>query len=149
MPRSIKVRAPALERILAHASADWPIECCGLLAGLSEVITDVFPTANAFASEREFFIAPQELAVTLRVIRQLGLRHLGIYHSHPRSGNDPSPRDIEMAFYPSCAYFIASPRAPASRQIRAFHIANGRAAELQIETVSSLPQLCNTSVSGS
>lgn len=136
MSCSTKIGAQALEGILAHMYADWPLECCGLLAGRNEVITTVFPAANALHSEREFFIAPRELVATLRRIRELALKHLGIYHSHPQSDNIPSPRDIEMAFYPSCAYLIASPCAPAVRQIRAFRIANGRAAELRVVIVS-------------
>ncbi len=128
----VKVRSPVLARILAHARADWPLECCGLLAGRHEVITDIFPTANALGSPREFFIAPPELASTFRAIRQLRLKHLGIYHSHPEGENAPSRRDIEMAFYPSCAYFVVSPKARVSC-IRAFRISNGQAAELEIE----------------
>ncbi|MGH9444474.1 MAG: M67 family metallopeptidase [Terriglobia bacterium] len=131
MACGVKVLTPVLVRILAHARTDWPLECCGLLAGRHEVITSVFPAPNAMGSAREFFIAPQELASTFRAIRQLGLKHLGIYHSHPEGENAPSRRDIEMAFYPSCTYFVISPKAPASC-IRAFRIANGQAAEIEI-----------------
>jgi [CysO sulfur-carrier protein]-S-L-cysteine hydrolase len=88
-PGSVQIRAPVLERIIAHARADWPLECCGLLAGGNEVVTAVFPAVNALHSEREFFIAPRELVATLRRIRELALQHLGIYHSHPQSENVP------------------------------------------------------------
>ena len=137
MSRTLKVTVQVLERVVSHARAEQPAECCGLLAGPQEVITEVFPTANALASPLEYFIAPHDLIATFRALRQRELKHLGIYHSHPQGENSPSRRDIEMAFYPSCAYFIISPKLSAPRPVRAFDIANGRVDELEIETIAS------------
>ncbi|HEX5482246.1 MAG TPA: M67 family metallopeptidase [Terriglobia bacterium] len=135
MNRRIRVRAAVLDGMLEQARAELPYECCGLLGGTPDEITDVFPTANALVSPSEYFIAPGELIATLRLIRERGLRHRGIYHSHPRGQNFPSRRDIETAYYPACAYFIISPEAPMARAVRVFEIRNGSAAELKIEPV--------------
>jgi proteasome lid subunit RPN8/RPN11 len=70
----------------------------------------------------------------LRSIRERGLAHLGIYHSHPHGKNIPSRRDIQESNYPSCVYFILAPHAE-TRAIRAFEIRNGRATEVEIEAV--------------
>lgn len=134
MPRVLKVAVRVLDRIRAQARAEHPLECCGLLAGAEDIITEAFPTANVLASSREFFIDPGELIATLRELRERGLRHLGLYHSHPHSDNTPSERDRELAFYPSCAYLIVTPGA-AARPVRAFDLANGNVSELEIEAI--------------
>ena len=41
----------------------------------------------------------------MREMRAAGLELLGIYHSHPNGENEPSPRDVELAYYPEAAYF--------------------------------------------
>jgi [CysO sulfur-carrier protein]-S-L-cysteine hydrolase len=131
----LKFTERVLHQIQSHARAEQPLECCGLLAGPQEVITETFPTKNALASPHDFWIDPRELITTLRTLRERGLKHLGIYHSHPQSENTPSSRDIELAFYPSCAYVIICPKPSAPRPVRAFTITNDRAMELEIESV--------------
>ena len=71
----------------------------------------------------------------IREIRGAGLELMGIYHSHPNSENEPSPRDIELAYYPDVAYFIISPRADALRPIRAFSIREGQVSEMDIQII--------------
>ncbi|MBI3662425.1 MAG: M67 family metallopeptidase [Acidobacteria bacterium] len=104
-------------------------ECCGLLAGREGVISEIFPATNALWSATEFEIAPQELFRIFRAIRDAGLEHMGIYHSHPGGPAAPSARDIERAFYPEAAYFVISVEA------KAFEIREGRVEELQIRMV--------------
>jgi proteasome lid subunit RPN8/RPN11 len=135
--RHVKVVTQVIDQLVLHARANQPVECCGLLAGPQEIITEAFPTANALESPYEFFIAPRELIAALRTMRERGLKHLGIYHSHPDSDNSPSRRDLELAFYPSCAYVIISPKACVTRPVRAFEITNGQAVELQVEAITS------------
>lgn len=118
--------------MLAHARNTWPQECCGLLAGNNGVISEILPAPNALASATEYSIAPAELVAAFRSLRGRGLAHLGIYHSHPQGTNEPSRRDIDMAWYPSCVYFIISPRASA-RTLRAFEIRDGKVSELEIQ----------------
>lgn len=133
MNRTVRIYASAMDTMREHARASLPKECCGLLAGSEGVISHALPLANALDSERAFFADPAELIGALRGLRSRGLKHLGIYHSHPSSENVPSRRDVEMAFYPDCAHFIISPRAPFERQVRAFNIERGNVTELSIE----------------
>jgi [CysO sulfur-carrier protein]-S-L-cysteine hydrolase len=130
---SIRIERQVLQHLLTQARWDPLIECCGFLAGRDGVVSAIVPARNALVSATAYEIAPDELFALFRRIREKGLEHLGIYHSHPNSDNAPSPTDIERAYYPDAAYFIVSPQPDATRPVRAFRIAGGRVDELQIE----------------
>jgi proteasome lid subunit RPN8/RPN11 len=132
MPDPIHIQNEILKRLLEEARRTPEIECCGLLAGTAGIITEIFPAHNALASATTYEIAPEDLFRLFRQIRDRGLHHLGIYHSHPATENAPSPTDIARAYYPDTAYFIVSPRTDTERPIRAFEIRNGTASELEI-----------------
>ena len=132
---SVRLLASVPGELLAEARRAPHLECCGLLAGCTGVISAVLPAPNVLASATAYEIAPADLFVLFRRMRDGGLDHLGIYHSHPRGDNAPSPSDIERAFYPETAYFIVSPRADAPRPLRAFRIANGTVSELALELI--------------
>jgi [CysO sulfur-carrier protein]-S-L-cysteine hydrolase len=131
----VGVRAGLLEELLAEARRQPRIECCGLLAGRDGIISVVLPARNALASATAYEIAPAELFALFRRMRQEGLDHLGIYHSHPATDNAPSPTDLDRAYYPDAAHLIVSPRPGVPRPVRAFRITEGRAAELTIEVI--------------
>ena len=137
MADPVRVRAEILKEMLLHARSDPEIECCGLLAGRDGVITTIFPATNALSSATAYEIAPRELFQLFRTIRTGGLTHLGHYHSHLSNENVPSPRDIEQACYPDHVYFIVSPRADASKSVRAFSIRDGAVWELEIIPTTS------------
>jgi len=111
-------------------------ECCGLLAGQGGIITHVFPAENVASDPaRNYEIAPSEIVRLMREFRAAGLEFLGIYHSHPNGENQPSSRDLELAYYSEEAYFIVLPRPDAPKPVRAFSIRDRRATELEIEIV--------------
>lgn len=132
MADSVRVRREILYEMLAHARREPHIECCGLLAGRDGVITAIFPATNALASPTRYEIAPRELFDLFRTFRDLGLTHLGQYHSHLASENVPSPTDIEQAGYPDQAYLIVSPQPDAPNPVRAFAIRGGGVQEIAI-----------------
>jgi proteasome lid subunit RPN8/RPN11 len=108
-------------------------ECCGLLGGREGRITRVFPATNVASNPATSYeIAPQEIFRRMREMRAAGLELLGIYHSHPNGANEPSPRDIELAYHADAAYLIISPRDSSERSARAFSIRDGRPEELEI-----------------
>ena len=133
MTAAVRVRREIISRIREETRMAANQECCGLLAGRDGIITRILPARNAFESATAFEIAPAELFQLMRQIRGEDMEMLGIYHSHPRGENRPSPRDIESAFYSEAAYFIVSPLADAAQPVRAFSIRDGRFTELQIE----------------
>ena len=136
MPQEIRVRAHIVEEMLRLARSEPRVECCGLLAGADGIITKIFPTKNALASPTAYEVAPQELFPLFRQMREEGLEHLGIYHSHPATENFPSPSDIELAGYPYQAYFIISPLPAAPNPVRAFFIRDGNVEELALAIVN-------------
>ena len=132
MADPIRVHTEILKEMLLHARSEPEIECCGLLAGRDGAIAAIFPAKNALGSATAYEIAPVELFRLFRNMRNEGWTHMGLYHSHPRGENVPSPRDIEQAFYPGQAYFIVSPRADGPNPVRAFSIRDGLVRELEI-----------------
>ena len=125
----MRIRKEILERMAEEARRTPEQECCGLLAGRDGIISEIFPAGNALASATEFEIAPAELFRIFRAMREAGLEHLGIYHSHPRGPAAPSEKDIERAYYPEAAYFVIW------REIKAFGIRDGKVEELKIKIV--------------
>jgi [CysO sulfur-carrier protein]-S-L-cysteine hydrolase len=119
--------------MLEHCRADVVRECCGLLAGRDGLITHVHHATNAASQpETRYEIAPKEIFQRMREMHASGLELLGIYHSHPSTRNEPSPRDIECAYYPETPYLIVSPASSAERPVRAFLIRDGHVTELEI-----------------
>lgn len=107
-----------------------------MLAGQNGVITQAFPARNAAADPvRNYEIAPKEIVRLMREFRERRLEFLGIYHSHPHwmEANEPSPKDIALAYYSEAIHFIVTPRPYATSPVRAFSIRSGRATELEIE----------------
>jgi proteasome lid subunit RPN8/RPN11 len=70
-------------------------------------------------------------------LRKRRLEFFGFYHSHPHwlDSNEPSPKDIALAYYSQAIYFIVTPRPYATTPIRAFSIRDGRAVELEIRVL--------------
>jgi proteasome lid subunit RPN8/RPN11 len=132
---SVWMKRDVLDRLLAEARANADIECCGLLAGRGGVISTILPAKNALESAKAYEIAPNELFTLFRRMREEGLEHLGIYHSHPKGDNSPSPRDIECAFYPEAIYVIICPRPDAGSPIRAFRIIEGHTSEVSLQFI--------------
>ena len=132
MARDVGIRKAIVERMAEEARGAAPQECCGLLAGREGVISQIFPAANVLASATEFEIAPVELFRIFRAMREAGLEHMGIYHSHPRGMNIPSPTDVKRAYYSDAAYFIISALPQVAQPVRAFRIRDGRFTELAV-----------------
>jgi proteasome lid subunit RPN8/RPN11 len=57
----------------------------------------------------------------------------GIFHSHVASPAEPSPTDIELAFYPGSLYLICSLADPLQPVIRAWTIEGGHVEEVALE----------------
>jgi proteasome lid subunit RPN8/RPN11 len=132
--RSIRVPQHILDAMLAHAQREPNVECCGLLAGRDGVIRRIFPAANAAENPvTSYEIAPKEIFDLMREMRAEDIEMLGIYHSHPNGKNEPSPRDIDQAYYSEAAYFIISPLGGAKKPVRAFWICDGQVTELPIQ----------------
>lgn len=96
------------EAIVAHARAEAPNECCGLLIGSGDRIDDAVPARNiAEHPATRFLINPKDHLEALREARRRGLDVIGFYHSHPHSAATPSATDRAELSYGNCLYAIA------------------------------------------
>ncbi len=105
---TVRIHSKVLEEIIEHARRVCPLECCGLLSGSAETIDEARPTPNQWDSPTRFSVPSQELFAFFKELRQTGRRHLGVYHSHPRSEGLPSARDEAEFHYPEVSYWIIS-----------------------------------------
>jgi len=131
----VSIKKEILGAIIQHASEDVPLECCGLLMGQGNLISDLRKMKNALQSPIRYSMEPPALLHFFKELRSLQLIHLGIYHSHPSSEAYPSSIDKEQAYYPDCTYFIASLRNPLSPSVRAFSILNETVQEKEIRII--------------
>jgi proteasome lid subunit RPN8/RPN11 len=125
---SIRVATAVLEAIIAHARAEAPRECCGLLLGSLTEIRRAEPARNLSPQATRYDLDPTDHFRILRLARAEGLDVIGAYHSHPASAPVPSPTDL---------YLIATLRpehAPASleRGIRAYYFEGATFREIRL-----------------
>ncbi len=125
--------APALaQELIAHAVADLPNECCGMIAGAAGVATRVLRAANTEASPFMYVMDPREQMRIMDEIDDAGDELLAIYHSHTRSAAYPSRTDVELAFFPDPLYLIVSIADREAPVIRAFRLSRSAPAGEQI-----------------
>jgi proteasome lid subunit RPN8/RPN11 len=118
----VRIRQAAFDAVLAHARAEAPLECCGLVVGSSGLIERAVPARNALASRTRFLVDPEDHFAAIRTARAEGLEVIGAYHSHPASAAAPSPRDLAEAGDPDLLCLIAGlPRG----ELRAYRLVDG------------------------
>ena len=128
----ITIPREIVEEIEKHAKEEYPRECCGMLAGRGEVITELFKIRNIAKSADEYELDPLEQVRAFEEIDRLSLELIGIYHSHPDHPCSPSTLDIRQAFYPNTAFFIISLSDSAHPQLKAFRMFEGKVMEEEI-----------------
>jgi proteasome lid subunit RPN8/RPN11 len=112
----------AHDDLVAHARETTPAECCGLLIGVGDSITETARTENLASDPNRFEMDPGDHIRARREARARGLDVLGFYHSHPRSPATPSASDRAEAWYPEHLYLIVSLRAePAEVRLYRMH----------------------------
>lgn len=102
----VSVRREVLKTMRSHARRERPWECCGLLSGRRGVIERATQTTNQRKSSTAFAIPPVELIAFFKEVRRRSEEFLGVYHSHPGSGPEPSQRDAAEFYYPEVSYWI-------------------------------------------
>lgn len=116
--------------IRGHASAQYPLEACGLLAGKNNQVEVVIKIRNQSQSPTRFVMDPYEQLNAFQWIESNGLELVGIFHSHPTGPEVVSVTDIAEAAYPVVHVIVS--RAGRDWSMRAFWIENGRAEEVEL-----------------
>lgn len=97
------MRKHILAAVQAHAAAEYPRECCGLILAVGRKQIYVPCTNTASDPGEEFRIAPEEYAM----VEDQG-EVIGIVHSHPDATSRPSPRDLAMCEATALPWHILS-----------------------------------------
>lgn len=97
------MRKHILAAVQAHAAAEYPRECCGLIIAVGRAHHYVPCENTATDPAEEFRISPEEYAEA----EDLG-EVIGIVHSHPDATSRPSPRDLAMCEATALPWHILS-----------------------------------------
>lgn len=119
--------------MIEHAQAEYPKECCGVLAGPPDEPRELFRLTNIDPDPVMRYNAdPRELKVVSDEIFEKDWDIVGIYHSHTHTPAFPSPTDVARAFYPDAVYALVSLQDRQHPDLRAFRIVDGAITELPV-----------------
>ena len=130
----MRISRQLLDEIIAHARADAPDECCGMIASSDGEAVAVHRAHNAAASPFRYEMDGMEQYRIQTAIEDAGLELGAIYHSHTRSAPEPSQTDINLAFYPEALYVIVGLKG-SEPDVRAWRIVDGQVSEAALEVV--------------
>ena len=131
----MRIARALLDEVIAHARADAPNECVGMIASRDGEAVAVHRAANRAASPLRYEIDGMEQYKIQSAIEDAGLELGAIYHSHTRSAPEPSQTDINLAFYPEALYVIVGLKNPEEADVRAWKIVDGKVSEAELEVV--------------
>ncbi len=119
------------DQLIAHARAEAPNECCGMIASNDGHVVAVHPAENAAASPLRYEIDARQQYEIEMAIDDAGHDLGAIYHSHTRTAPEPSQTDINLAFHPDALYVIIG-IANDEPDVRAWRIAGGAVAPAEL-----------------
>jgi proteasome lid subunit RPN8/RPN11 len=142
MPSFARLLVPpdVLAAVVAHARADAPVECCGLLAGApAGRVALHFPVRNDLASPTEYATNARDMLAASRAVRAAGAEVLAVYHSHPASAPVPSAKDVAGNHWGETVAHLIVGLAGPDPDVRAWWIGEGgfRPAEWDVSADTS------------
>lgn len=136
LDRTMRIARELLDEIIAHAQAEAPNECCGMVASRDGQAVKVYRAANEAVSPKLSYFIGLSGQWIYDEIYGAGLDLGAFYHSHTRTDPDPSQTDVNLAspFYPDSLYVIVGLKND-EPEVRAFSIRDGQVtgAELVVE----------------
>ena len=138
----MRISRSLLDEIVAHARAEAPNECCGMIAARDGEAIAVHRARNAAASPLRYVMDPGEQYRIQDAIERDGLDLGAIYHSHTRSDPIPSQTDINLSTlpgtslpsFPGTLYVIVGIKDD-EPDVRVWDIANGGYTQRELEIV--------------
>lgn len=127
----MRIARELYDQLIAHARAEAPNECCGMIATADGRAVGVHPAENAAASPLRYEIDGRQQLEILTAIEDAGHELGAIYHSHTRTAPEPSQTDVNLAFYPDALYVIVGV-AGDEPDVRAWRIAGGEVSEAEL-----------------
>jgi proteasome lid subunit RPN8/RPN11 len=127
----MRISRELYDQMIAHARAEAPNECCGMVSSDGDKAVKVFPAENAAASPLRYEIDGAEQYRIQMEIDDAGHDLGAIYHSHTRSEPYPSQTDINLAFYPDAIYVIVG-LGDEEPDVRSYFIRDGQVTEAEL-----------------
>lgn len=144
----LQIPKTIVDEMIAHAQAEAPNECCGLLAGKEGVVSEIYKIGNLTEEDPavvdlkvppdrrfRYVMDPKEQLRAFKEMRKNGTEILVIYHSHPHSPAYPSATDVRLAFYTDAHYVIISLEKE-TPEVRAYRIIDQKITEAAIKLLS-------------
>ncbi len=129
----MRISQALIDEMVAHARADLPNECCGMVGGTDGEASVVIPVKNAAASPLRFEMDPQEQYNALKSIEDGGREMLAIYHSHTKSAAYPSQTDVNQAVnWPDAVYLIVSLQDEDDPDVKAYWLKDLKIADAEL-----------------
>ena len=107
-PAPLEIPREHHDAMVAHCLREAPLECCGILGGVTPLVSSFHPLQNAAASESRYDADPRDLIKAVIALRERGEEILAIYHSHPRWAAVPSRTDLRENYYGPVPRIIVS-----------------------------------------
>ncbi|MEC8890590.1 MAG: M67 family metallopeptidase [Chloroflexota bacterium] len=93
----IRIRQQYIDEMISHSLHDDPDECCGILAGNDNEVSQLYRIRNSTPSPYRYVMDPQEMLEAMRDSDCKGIELQAFYHSHTHSPAYPSETDTRMA----------------------------------------------------
>ncbi len=128
----MRIARELYEDMIAHARAEAPNECCGMVATRDGEAVQVHRAINVEASPLRFEISPQEVLALHKAIDDAGADLGAIYHSHTRTQPKPSQTDVNFAMlWPDVLWIIVGLDG-SEPEVRTWRIDDGRVSEAEL-----------------
>jgi proteasome lid subunit RPN8/RPN11 len=108
--------------MLAHVQAEYPLEACGLLAGINGRVCCLYPVENRLRSETAYEMEPGQQVRAMVAMEEKGWEMTAVYHSHPQGPATPSATDVAQLYYQEAIQVIVSLRDRERPVVRAFRV---------------------------
>ena len=133
--RTLTIPQRCIDEMVAHARQEAPNECCGMLAGKGDAISNVYHATNLDKSPVKYTIDPKDMIRIDSEAAKAGLDVIAFYHSHTFTEAYPSVTDVKLVPPNDLfdyLYVIVSLANQSSPSIRAFHIVNRDVREVPV-----------------
>jgi proteasome lid subunit RPN8/RPN11 len=130
----MRIPRALIDEMVAHARADLPNECCGMVGGRDGAAEVVVRVENAAASPLRYEMDPQGQYDALKSIEDADRELLAIYHSHTKSAAYPSQTDVNQAVaWPEQIYLIVSLADADNPDVKAYLLQEMRIADAELD----------------
>jgi len=134
----LEIPPDILDQMIAQATAQAPIEACGILAGADGKVEKFYEMTNADAAADHFMMTPEEQFAVVKEMRSAGVEMLAVYHSHPETPARPSAEDIRLALTPGVVYVILSLQDSDNPIVKGFRIESDDVTEVPVSVTKGL-----------